>query len=140
MDPLPVIDKPTTDPDLDFESTEEQHLRFESMAPNITQWLTRSLSVDGEIIEGGVRIEFDEGQRDATVHVSFCPPFHRVPEVTTEDLDAAGLEIRVAAIFPFGSRLSVRRAQGPKNREQGLQKEACRIGFVAIVAAAKRAA
>ena len=34
-----------------------------SIPSDVTQWLTRSLTVDGEIIEGGVRIEFENGQR-----------------------------------------------------------------------------
>ncbi len=107
---------------------------------NVTQWLTRSRTGDGEIIEGGVRIDFADGQRDATVHISFCPPFPGVPRVTAEDLDGADLEIRIAATFPFGTRLSVRRSTASESREMSAPKRSCRIRFVAVANPVRRAA
>ena len=113
--------------------------RDEALSSDVTQWLTRSLTADGEIVEGGIRIEFAEGQRDATVHVSFCPPLGGVPDVTTEDLDGSDLEIRVSAAFPFGARLTARRTSGSQPDKRMLA-ETCRIGFVAVVASIRRAA
>lgn len=112
----------------------------ESVSPDVTQWLTRTLTADGEIIEGGVRIDFAEGQRDATVHVSFCPPLQSIPEVTTEDLDGLGVEIRVAATFAFGARLTIRRRVASHERGPRIPAETCRIGFVAIAAPIRKAA
>jgi len=109
-------------------------------SPNVTQWLTRSRTSDGETIEGGVRIEFVKNQRDATIHVSFCPPFQNIPELTTEDLDAADLEIRVAAIFPFGMRLTVRRPANSNVHGTLITEDAYRIGFVAFAASIRRVA
>lgn len=109
-------------------------------SPDVTQWLTRSLTADGDVIEGGVRIEFADGQRDATIHVSFCPAFRRTPDVTMEDLDSAGVEIRVAAAFPFGARMTVRRTADNALGRNGLTAETCRIGFVAFAMSAQRAA
>ena len=74
----------------------------ETLLPDVTQWLTRSQTAEGEIIKGGVRIEFADGQRDATVHISFCPPFSNTPKISAENLDSENLEIHVAASFPFG--------------------------------------
>lgn len=110
------------------------------MSSDVTQWLTRTLTTEGEIIEGGIRIEFADGQRDATVHVSFCPPLCGVPEVTTEDLDGCELEIRVAAVFPFGVRISVRRMSNSLSDGIRNPAETCRIGFVAAAASVRRAA
>ena len=114
----------------------DQEEQEETVSSNVTQWLTRSKTEAGEIIEGGVRIDFITGQRDATVHVSFCPPLHSIPEVTTEDLDGADLEIRVAATFPFGARLHVRRPATTLSEAV----ETCRVGFVAIATPVRRAA
>ncbi|MEI8017137.1 MAG: hypothetical protein WCH39_03005 [Schlesneria sp.] len=99
---------------------------------DVTHWLTRSKTSDGEIIEGGTRVEFADGQRDVTVHISFCPPFTCVPTIDTEDLDGNGLEIRVAAVFPFGARLTVRRSAVSKSEYTANSARSGRIGFVAI--------
>lgn len=112
----------------------------ESISSDVTQWLTRSSTADAEIIEGGVRIDFADGQRDATIHISFCPPLTGVPEITTEDLDGRDLEVRVSAAFPFGVRFAVRRSSNSRSHGQRFPAETCRIGFVASVTAVRRAA
>ena len=40
-------------------------------------------------------------QRETVIHVAFCPPLPGIPEIETEDLEGADLEIRVAAAFAF---------------------------------------
>lgn len=141
-----IQDSEALNSETDFEEIDElpdddsEWQRQPSITPDVTQWLTRSITVEGEIIEGGLRVNFDEGQRDATLHVSFCPPFRKVPEVTTEDLDAAQLEIRVAAIFPFGARLNVRRPLTASEGGHRSPAETYRIGFVARSLIARRAA
>ena len=110
------------------------------VSSDVTQWLTRTLTAEGEMIEGGVRIDFAEGQRDATVHVSFCPPFRGIPEVTTEDLDGMDLEIRVSASFPFGTRLTIRRNGHSALGGKKLSAKTCRIGFAARAILIRRAA
>jgi hypothetical protein len=101
---------------------------------NQTLWLSRRLTDDGELIEGWVRIQFVAGQRETLVHVAFCPPLAGNPELETEDLDGVGLEIRVAAVFPFGARISVRRSGSLDERHLD------RVGFVAHSQSNRRAA
>lgn len=101
---------------------------------SMTLWLSRRQTEVGEQIEGWARVHFALGQRETTVHVAFCPPLASSPEIETEDLDGVGLEIRVAAAFPFGARLSVRRSGELDERN------ADRIGFVAEAEASHRAA
>jgi len=101
---------------------------------DLTLWLSRRQTTDGEQIEGWVRVQFAPGQRETAIHVAFCPPLSGSPEIETEDLNGVGLEIRVAAVFPFGARLSVRRSDSLEERHTG------RIGFVAQVRSANRAA
>lgn len=112
----------------------------EPFSEDVTQWLTRSRSCEGEQISGGVRVEFAPGERDVIVHLSFCPAFNGVPQIETEDFDGAGLEIRVAAVFPFGARLTVRQTS-QKSAEAGRSSRlSCCIGFTATCSAARRAA
>ncbi len=101
---------------------------------DITQWMSRRVTDDGEVVEGWMRVTFAVGQREATIHVSFCPPLAGSPEIETEDLEGADLEIRVASAFPFGLRMIARRSGSTH------EIRAARIGFVAIAAAARRAA
>lgn len=101
---------------------------------SLTLWLSRRQTEDGEQIEGWVRAHFAAGQRETTIHVAFCPPMSACPEIETEELDGAGLEIRVAAVFPFGVRLSVRRSGELDERNID------RIGFIAHALPVQRAA
>ncbi len=100
----------------------------------VMQWMSRRMTDDGDVIEGWMRVLFLAGQREATVHVSFCPPLTGSPEIETEDIDGADLEIRVASAFPFGLRMTARRGGST------LGPHAARIGFVATAVANRRAA
>ena len=110
-----------------------------TLRENVTQWLQRSISDDVELIEGHVRVDFVEGQREAVVHISFCPPFEEMPEVVAEDLGSNDLEIRVAAIFKFGVRLMVRRPPNLGSRHS-LAMNSYRVGFAAEAASSHDAA
>jgi hypothetical protein len=77
-----------------------------------SQWMQRRDDDDGEICEGHVRVDFAEGAREATVHVAFCPPLPSVPTVELEDIDGLGWELKTAAAYPYGLRITVRR--GPR--------------------------
>ena len=112
----------------------------ESLPSEVTQWLKRSQTAAGDIIEGGFRIEFHGSQRDRTIHVSFCPPFSQTPKISTTDLDDANLEIQVAATFPFGARFVIRRAGVMRSNDAPNSVQICRIGFVAEATAIKKAA
>ncbi len=87
---------------------------------NTTQWMTRRQEPDGEAIEGTVRVDFAAGQRDATVHVTFCPPLPSVPEVELECVDGEDWQIRPEAVLPYGLRIQVRRSEGIAIEQSGL--------------------
>lgn len=101
---------------------------------SLTLWLSRRMTDDGEQIEGWVRARFEAGQRETVIHVAFCPPLSGIPELETEDLEGVGLEIRVAAVFAFGARLSIRKTNVAD------EIETHRIGFIAHSKSAIRAA
>lgn len=73
------------------------------------QTMTRRQERDAEIVEGVLRVEFQDSQRETVIHVSFCPPLASRPEVELEDLDGNSWDLKIAACYPFGLRLSVRR-------------------------------
>lgn len=128
----PAVPEPFTVLDhLNGSSGEES---MEETDDSQTLWLSRRVTETGEEIEGWVRVHFALGQRETTVHVSFCPPLGSTPELETEDLEGVGLEIRIAATFPFGARLAVRRS-GPLD-----ESHTDRIGFIARAESANRAA
>lgn len=100
----------------------------------LSLWLSRRTTEKAEQIEGWVRVDFVAGQRETVVHVAFCPPLPGLPDIETEDLEGADLEIRVAAAFAFGTRLSVRRSGAVH------ESYTVRVGFIAQAHAANRAA
>jgi len=56
-----------------------------------------------ELIEGEAQVHFSPGQKEAVVHLSFCPPFPVVPEVHGEDALGDDLEIE-RSVHTFGAR------------------------------------
>lgn len=133
VSPIELDDHP-----IDFELAESCGDTGDETAPgsdeSLTLWLARRQTGDVEQIEGWVRVHFAAGQRETVIHVAFCPPMSACPEIETEELDGADLEIRVAAVFPFGVRLSVRRSGVLDERNTD------RIGFIAQALPAQRAA
>jgi hypothetical protein len=80
----------------------------------------RRLVIDGgEIIEGEAQVVFHPGQKEAVVHLSFCPPLAVVPEVHGEDALSGELEVKAQAVQTFGARLSVRRTERLDRSETG---------------------
>ena len=80
----------------------------ESVAPELmTQQLSRSRSAEGDAIHGTLLAEFAPGERTVTLHVAFCPPFERLPQV---DAEADGCDVHVVQILHQGARLDARRS------------------------------
>ncbi|MBI1345684.1 hypothetical protein GC163_05285 [bacterium] len=99
-------------------------------APVQTQ--VRRVEMGTESIEGTVHMVFAEGQREQTVHVAFCPALGCSPEVELEDLDGHDWEVKLAAAFPYGLRIHVRRRlDAPMTGD---------VGYMAVAAAVRAAA
>jgi hypothetical protein len=78
-------------------------------ADEALQTMTRRSEEGLEVVEGVIRVEFADLQREASVHLAFCPPLPGRPNVDLEDLDAHGWDLKIAAAYPFGLRLTIRR-------------------------------
>jgi hypothetical protein len=77
--------------------------------PNVSQQLTRAVGEDGcEVLYGLLRGHFAPGQRSLRLHVSFCPPFDTIPEVSVDNVEGPELIVRVGQVLPYGARLDLR--------------------------------
>jgi hypothetical protein len=79
----------------------------------------RLLVEGGEVIEGEAQVVFHPGQKEAVVHLAFCPPLAIVPEVHGEDALGGELEVKAQVVQTFGARLSVRRTARLDRSETG---------------------
>jgi len=86
-------------------------------ADNVIQQLTRRRTPDGvEELAGWLRMPFTEGQRTTSVHVAFCPPFSKTPELAVEQLDGPATRIKTAQLLPHGVRFDLKLAAVAEKR------------------------
>jgi hypothetical protein len=92
-----------------FEHPAGVHDEFQSDG---AEWQRRIRIAGGELIEGCARVEFAAGQKEALLHLAFCPPLAFVPVVHGEDANGGDVDVRAESVHTFGARLSVRRTAG----------------------------
>jgi hypothetical protein len=77
---------------------------------DVVQQLTRARAPDGsETLSGWLRVQLAAGQRNASVHVAFCPPFARTPKATLELLDGPEARVKTVQLLPYGARFDLKR-------------------------------
>lgn len=106
------IEEPDADEineDLIDESDQECPVRI---GPDTRQWMTRTIQVDREVIEGGCRIEFSAGQKQAVLHLPFTPALSGIPEFECEAIDGSDVRFRITARLPYGIRMEISRSSG----------------------------
>jgi len=95
----------------------DRRLRFDAphqssphvLPQNVSQQLTRAREDDGtDTLFGVLRGTFAPDQRAIRLHVSFCPPFEVMPEISVEQTDGPEVRITVGQIQPFGARIEAR--------------------------------
>ncbi len=118
--PSLLEDEPPIEDDIGDEST--------------TQWMTRRDEPDGEAIEGTVRVHFASGQREAVVHVTFCPPLPSPPDVELECIDGDEWQLKPEVALPYGLRIQVRRSTSVTFEQSG------RVAYLATSQRPARAA
>jgi hypothetical protein len=80
------------------------------LADDVWQQITRAESDQGgELVFGVVRCEFAEGQRQTRIHIAFCPPLARRPELSAEQVDGPPVRIKTSMLETFGVCLEVKR-------------------------------
>ncbi len=78
----------------------------------VIEQLTRCRLADGrEQIAGWLAVRFAPGQRTDCLHVAFCPPFARSPELQITQLDGPCVRIKTGQLQPYGVRLDLKLAE-----------------------------
>jgi hypothetical protein len=84
----------------------------EASGEQIIQQLTRLRTEKGhDALRGTLVAEFAPGERQATLHVAFCPPFERLPQVEVNLADDSDATIKIAQVLHNGVQLEVRLAE-----------------------------
>jgi hypothetical protein len=90
---------------------------------SLIQQIHRSRLPDGsELLSGWVRVRLTAGQRVASVHVAFCPPFPRVPEMRVEQYQGPPMQIKTVQLQSFGARLDVKLVQPGESAAEAVLK------------------
>jgi hypothetical protein len=77
----------------------------------VTLQLVRSHASDGsETVSGWLRLAFAAGQRQATAHLAFCPPFAHAPELDVRQAEGPASRVKASQVLPYGARLEVKLA------------------------------
>ncbi|MEN6559057.1 MAG: hypothetical protein ABFC54_12855 [Thermoguttaceae bacterium] len=88
---------------------------FDNPPSGVTQQLTRRQTADGaDELSGWLRASFVAGQRTASVHVAFCPPFAAMPELEAEQVDGPEARVKTAQRWPYGARLDIKLSAAAK--------------------------
>jgi hypothetical protein len=78
-------------------------------AADVLQQLTLRTNTAGDReLSGWLRMSLAVGQRSGALHVAFCPPFDRAPEVHAEAVAGPDCRIKTAEALPYGVRLEVK--------------------------------
>lgn len=84
----------------------------DALAGDVLQQLFRVRGPDGvETVYGSVAADFVPGQRHAVLHVGFCPPLERTPDIEVEPCAGPDAGVKVLQTFTHGVRLEVRLAE-----------------------------
>jgi hypothetical protein len=76
---------------------------------NVLQQLSRLREADGgESLHALAVAEIAAGDRQAVLHLAFCPPLESPPELTAHALDADDADVRITTAETYGARLEVR--------------------------------
>jgi hypothetical protein len=73
--------------------------------------LTRFSDAAGrDVVEGTAVARFAAGQRTASIHLSFCPPFERTPDIACGAAGDVAAEVKVVQSLAYAARFDVKLA------------------------------
>ncbi len=85
----------------------------------VLEQLTRCRLTDGtEQIAGWLAVHFAPGQRTDCLHVAFCPPFARSPELQITQLEGPLVRVKTGQLQPYGVRLDLKLAETAPEAER----------------------
>jgi len=126
-EPSPAIDEPPrelparTRHESGMSEEEVEDDGFELLPPGVSQRMIRAKEENGvEVVYGVVRCDFAAGQRQQNLHIAFCPPLERIPELTTDQVDGPIVRIKPSMVETYGAGLEVK-LQAPCSEPTGVQ-------------------
>jgi len=77
--------------------------------PGLLQRIVRTRTPEGlDTLSGWLGVELAAGQRSATAHVAFCPPFARAPQIEISADSETNARVKVAQVLAYGARFDVK--------------------------------
>jgi hypothetical protein len=76
---------------------------------HIIQQLTRVHDATyGEMMYGTLRADLEPNQRSISLHVAFCPPFAKVPQMDIEQATGSEAQLKIGQLLAYGARIDLR--------------------------------
>ena len=107
---LPLAKPPIADNLLTDNPADDDEELAETLPPeDVTQQMVRRRQADGtQALSGTLRTDFASGERTATAHLAFCPPFDRAPEFSAAAMAGPGAQVRAVQVLAYGVRLEIK--------------------------------
>jgi hypothetical protein len=88
-------------------------------SPEVVQQQTRMYLANGlDRLTGWLQMALATGERNATAHVAFCPPFLETPKISLRQTAGPAGRIRAVQILPHGVRLELKLDLSPRHPQR----------------------
>ncbi|MEX2559152.1 MAG: hypothetical protein WD403_04515, partial [Pirellulales bacterium] len=87
----------------------------------VTQHVVRAFTAAGDdVLRATLGVDMATGQRGATAHLAFCPPFAMTPQAQVIQTAGPACRIKLAQLLPYGARIEIKLA-APAPQELSIQ-------------------
>ena len=76
---------------------------------DVVQRLVRTQAGGVDRVQGWLKAELEPNERNAMLHVAFCPPFDELPNLTVVQIAGPECRIKTGQLLPYGIRLELKR-------------------------------
>jgi hypothetical protein len=90
-----------------------------AFSSEVVQQSTRSRLANGtDRLSGWLQMSLATGERNATAHIAFCPPFFETPRISLRQTAGPAGRIRAVQILPHGVRLELKLDFSPRQPQR----------------------
>lgn len=90
-----------------------------AISPDVVQQSTRIRTAAGlDRLSGWLQMSLETGERNATAHIAFCPPFVETPRISLRQTAGPAGRVRAVQILPHGVRLELKLDQSPRQPQR----------------------
>jgi hypothetical protein len=94
--------------DVEEASFDDEEELAEPEADVLQQCTLRREKDGSQRLCGWLRMPVEVGQRTGNLHVAFCPPFEKTPQIDVEQYSGPSCRVKVGQVLPYGVRLEVK--------------------------------